>query len=254
MHNRLTFYLCIFSVISAGTMDTISIYNNLKQNWYYFSADGKMIRVEKLGYKCSGNNCSIMANNSVLNLDDVYRIKGNKLYRMTDEKPGPELTDEQLIGMGLTPSGAGSTDNATAFSDGFVKVHNFYRNKTGVPDLVWDQDLADYAAIWAKHLKQTNGCRMQHRTGANKIKSYGENLAWASGRSLNPYEVTKMWYDEIKDYNYSNNRCSGVCGHYTQVIWKTSVRIGCAKDKCGNSEIWVCNYDPPGNWVGVKPY
>ena len=41
-----------------------------------------------------------------------------------------------------------------------------------------------------------------------------------------------------------------------------TVRIGCGKATCqdnapwgsGAWEIWVCNYDPPGNWVGEKPY
>lgn len=29
--------------------------------------------------------------------------------------------------------------------------------------------------------------------------------------------AVQNWYDEINDYNYDDNKCSAVCGHYTQV-------------------------------------
>ncbi|KAJ0009824.1 hypothetical protein Pint_34067 [Pistacia integerrima] len=46
-----------------------------------------------------------------------------------------------------------------------------------------------------------------------------------------------------------------VCGHYTQVVWRNSVRIGCAKVRCNNGGTFIgCNYAPPGNYVGQKPY
>jgi uncharacterized protein YkwD len=139
---------------------------------------------------------------------------------------------------------------------GITEAHNFYRRKTGggLPELVWDESLATYAQEWANYLQNTNNCRMQHRQGSHRVKQYGENLAWASGKELEADEVIKMWYDEIKDYNYDFNTCSGVCGHYTQVVWKNSKKLGCAMAKCANSEVWICNYDPPGNWVGQRPY
>ncbi|CAK9327998.1 unnamed protein product [Citrullus colocynthis] len=55
-----------------------------------------------------------------------------------------------------------------------------------------------------------------------------------------------------------NNNCElvhSVCGHYTQVVWKDSIRIGCAKANCRTGGAFiVCNYDPHGNIIGQRPY
>jgi pathogenesis-related protein 1 len=39
------------------------------------------------------------------------------------------------------------------------------------------------------------------------------------------------------------------------VVWGNSVSLGCAKVTCSAGGTFiVCNYDPPGNVVGQKPY
>ena len=48
-------------------------------------------------------------------------------------------------------------------------------------------------------------------------------------------------------------------GHYTQMVWKDTTAIGAGKAIIleGEQKGWlvvVCNYDPPGNIAGVKPY
>jgi pathogenesis-related protein 1 len=39
------------------------------------------------------------------------------------------------------------------------------------------------------------------------------------------------------------------------VIWKNTTQVGCG---CAVSQsgafFFVCNYDPPGNYIGQKPY
>ena len=49
-----------------------------------------------------------------------------------------------------------------------------------------------------------------------------------------------------------------VCGHYTQIVWKNTERIGCGKATSRQNGLftvyWVCQYDPSGNYVGQKPY
>jgi pathogenesis-related protein 1 len=97
---------------------------------------------------------------------------------------------------------------------------------------------------------------------------YGENLYWASAiewsdgkrelQQVSPNKVVDSWGSERADYDYKNNSCATgkMCGHYTQVVWKTTTTVGCAIAVCEDSreQVWVCQYQPPGNWVGEKPY
>ena len=118
-----------------------------------------------------------------------------------------------------------------------------------IPDLEWSMKVADTAQAHA------NKCRFQHSSSL-----YGENI-FATSSSATPQAVVDSWVSEKQYYNYGNNSCSDVCGHYTQVVWADSTKLGCAMANCtknsplggGDWELWVCNYDPPGN-SGGKPY
>ena len=151
---------------------------------------------------------------------------------------------------------------------GITAEHNKVRRKVGAPDLTWADDLASYAQQWADHLAFERGCRMEHRPGTRAAQGkYGENLYWASAvlwtdgtlaeQLVTAEKVVDSWAREVENYSYETNSCEPgkVCGHYTQVVWQESKFIGCGRAVCGDkSQVWVCNYDPPGNVVGRKPY
>ncbi|MCL7025766.1 hypothetical protein MKW94_001357 [Papaver nudicaule] len=84
---------------------------------------------------------------------------------------------------------------------------------------------------------------------------YGENLAMSTG-DLSAADAVKMWVDEISNYDYYSNSCQGgECLHYTQVVWRNSVRLGCASVPCSAGGTFViCSYDPPGNYIGQRPF
>jgi hypothetical protein len=67
--------------------------------------------------------------------------------------------------------------------------------------------------------------------------------------------ATQSWYDEIKDYSFSKPAFSAKTGHFTQVIWKGSTRLGVglgfSSDK--RKVYVVTNYSPPGNMQGSFP-
>jgi len=131
-----------------------------------------------------------------------------------------------------------------------ISVHNEWRGIVNVPPLEWSDELAKVALKWAKQLKK-EGCAFKHSYNPD----YGENLFMGTTGLYGAKDVVDAWGNEVKDYNYEKNTCSGVCGHYTQVVWKTTERVGCAKVvDCKGNDIWICNYDPPGNWRGQKPY
>ncbi len=140
-----------------------------------------------------------------------------------------------------------------------IAAHNTWRSETGVPDLTWSQDLANEAQKWADTLAK-GGCFPKHSLGR-----YGENIYIASPASstdgitsiqrITPKDVLDSWGNEVKDYNYEDNSCHGVCGHYTQVVWKNTTKVGCGAALCSDkSQIWVCQYTPQGNMAGEKPY
>ena len=155
-----------------------------------------------------------------------------------------------------------------ASMQGMLEAHNQVRNQHGLQSLLWSKPLAAYSQDWSNYLASNNACRMKHRSAAGKnFEKYGENIFWASplrwsdGRSepqnITAPEVAKAWADEEVDYHYPSNSCrpGKQCGHYTQMIWRDTTHVGCAMTLCPDlGQIWVCSYNPPGNWVGQKPY
>jgi uncharacterized protein YkwD len=132
----------------------------------------------------------------------------------------------------------------------FIDTHNKYRAEVGASPIEWDEDLANYAADWAVQ-KGLEGCNMQHRPR----DGYGENLYWSSGMPFSASGAVNSWGSEINDYHGEVvGQSNAVVGHYTQIVWKTTKRVGCAAFNCGSTVLVVCNYDPPGNYVGQHPY
>lgn len=160
------------------------------------------------------------------------------------------------------PKGGGTAGGVTGggastMQDEFVLAHNTARHRAlpapnpALPDVSWDDTVAAFAKVGADR------CIFMHR----QQSQYGENLH-ASGGQDTPTSIVEGFESEKQYFNYANNSCSSVCGHYTQLVWRTSVRIGCATTRCetgspfGNGPWYLtaCNYAPPGNYVGMKPY
>ena len=142
----------------------------------------------------------------------------------------------------------GEAAEGVSLADNMLAAHNAVRGRLGVPALVWSERLAGFAQEWANTLAARG--QFFHRPKS----PYGENLFEITGASAAPVEVVNQWASESRNYQYRSNSCRGVCGHYTQIVWRDSKRVGCAAARSGRTEVWVCNYDPPGNWIGKYPY
>jgi pathogenesis-related protein 1 len=129
-----------------------------------------------------------------------------------------------------------------------LSTHNRVRTVVGVPPLVWSDRLAAIAQTWANQLVLEG--RLRHRASPR----YGENLYLISGGDATPDNVVNAWAGEKADYDYRTNTCHSRCGHYTQIVWRSTKAVGCAVANLRNVEVWVCEYDPPGNYVGERPY
>ncbi|GMH23705.1 hypothetical protein Nepgr_025548 [Nepenthes gracilis] len=132
----------------------------------------------------------------------------------------------------------------------FLDAHNTARAQVGVENLTWDDTVAAYALNYAN--QRSGDCNLIHSGGP-----YGENLAWASP-DLSATGAVDMWVNEKAYYDYGSNSCidGQECLHYTQVVWRDSTHLGCARVSCANDNgvFVICNYDPAGNIVGQHPY
>ena len=175
----------------------------------------------------------------------------------SNETPRPAVEEE--------PQGAGSrlSDNDRIV---LLNAHNQVRRDEGVPELAWSAEIAVYAQAWADQLAETV-CTIEHRprTGA-WAQEYGENLYSMSSTgsltgTISLAQGVRNWADEKAYFpggvlkNFS--AYAKPIGHYTQLIWATTERVGCAVSTCKsgqwNTLILVCNYDPPGNYIGEDP-
>jgi pathogenesis-related protein 1 len=129
-----------------------------------------------------------------------------------------------------------------------LAVHNAVRTEVKLPPLEWSNELAAFSRKWAVMLLAKN--RVFH----NPDSPYGENLFVTGEGSVTPSVVVRQWASESGDYHYRSNSCSGDCGHYTQIVWRNTRRVGCAVARGAGREVWVCSYDPPGNYQGEWPY
>ncbi|CAI9604173.1 unnamed protein product [Staurois parvus] len=141
-----------------------------------------------------------------------------------------------------------------------VDKHNVYRSQTDPPAanmraLSWDSTLEELATSYAAK------CIWEH----NEQRGLrGENLFLMSGSRMDVDMGLADWYNERDFYNFTADTCQEgqMCGHYTQVVWAETQRVGCGEQFCekmegfehANMHFLVCNYEPPGNFQGQRAY
>jgi hypothetical protein len=111
-------------------------------------------------------------------------------------------------------------------SGGWLQKHNYYRKLLGVNDLVWDNDLAKQSYQYAS--KINGGAPFEHGDLSSPIcenNECGQNLDMGDGNSQSSPEAVDRWYKECCVYDGSPSENSG---HYTQVVWKSASKVGCA--------------------------
>lgn len=162
--------------------------------------------------------------------------------------------------------GGGEDDGSQAGEppelEGILEAHNAARAAEGVdlPPLTWDPLLAAIAQEWAERCVSSNGLLLAHNPNrsAGYDGSVGENIAATSGATLSGPGAVAIWMEEKPFYNHQTGACSAdACGHYTQIVWRDTLRVGCASVVCEDLAFprnVVCNYAPAGNFRGERPY
>jgi pathogenesis-related protein 1 len=163
------------------------------------------------------------------------------------------LSAQPLIAPGDVSSGARLSRRE---AEEIVTLHNTIRAEVGVGPLCWSEKLAAYAQKWADHLASSR-CRMEHRPRTGKWRQeYGENLFMGTAAHYGTADAVIVWAREKGKYPGGPLQASrwADAGHYTQIVWRDTQRIGCGVGRCRGKLFVVCNYDPPGNFLGQCPY
>lgn len=153
-------------------------------------------------------------------------------------------------------AGSAAATAATApsqFPARVLAVHNAARTQAGVAPLAWDAALGDAAARYAVQLALTNSFQHSDRRARPGI---GENL-WMGSRGAFSYEaMVGRWASERRDFvpgvfpAVSRSGNWETVGHYTQMVWPTTTRVGCAVASNARNDFLVCRYSPAGNVDG----
>lgn len=167
-----------------------------------------------------------------------------------------------------------AADGETGRLVGITAAHNKVRamvmTTPALAPMTWSNELAEYAQQWADMLKSMN-CAFMHRSNP----PYGENIATFGAAPVQPNSTSQDavdgWAGEVDCWTYGTilgtEKCpaacysqlsSDGCGHYTQIVWRSSTEVGCGFASCTKSgtnwDLWVCNYRKQGNIVGQAPY
>jgi len=131
--------------------------------------------------------------------------------------------------------------------------------RPAIPLYSWDKSLAESAKQYAQQ------CTWAHSNNRNNA---GENLFAGTYSNYDINTAVTSWAAERQYYDYTTNTCQTgkQCGHYTQIVWSNSERVGCGIAYCdslktpdnefvmGSALMVVCQYGPAGNYFSQQPY
>lgn len=144
--------------------------------------------------------------------------------------------------------------NESQMAENIINLHNVERTRQGYPALQWDNGLAHDASAYAKTLADQD--RFEHADQSAGDDAQGENLWMGSKHAYDWEAMVAMWLDEgrnTKSGSFPNVAKTGdwsEVGHYTQMIWPETTKIGCGLGANRNDEYLVCRYYPAGNVIG----
>jgi uncharacterized protein YkwD len=158
-----------------------------------------------------------------------------------------------IAGMAMAPSIAATAQPADRLVVPVLQTHNAARAGVGAAPLSWDPALAAGAATWAQYMAATG--RYDH-SDRKARPGVGENM-WMGPRGRYSIEaMTGLWIAERRNFApgiFPDNSRTGNwldVSHYTQIIWPTTRRVGCALATGRGNDYLVCRYSPKGNIDG----
>jgi hypothetical protein len=139
------------------------------------------------------------------------------------------------------------------FAAQLLQAHNLERRHVGASQLLWDWRLAAAADAYANYLARTG--RWGHAS-AQQLRGQGENLWMGSRGFFTPGSMVANWAAGKRLFkpgifpNVSRSGNWSHVGHYTQIVWPATTRVGCSIRSSAQWDYLVCRYSAPGNVAG----
>ncbi|XP_067366101.1 serotriflin [Channa argus] len=147
-------------------------------------------------------------------------------------------------------------ENTTVQAE-IVDQHNVFRRavQPSASDMLkmsYSEEVAASAQAWVDQCALAHGLPSTRMLDGYEL---GENLFYSSA----PYpwsEVINAWHSEWIYFTYPNETADGrTSGHYTQIVWNSSYKIGCGVALCFNNVYYYgCHYYRAGNFKTWPPY
>jgi hypothetical protein len=166
----------------------------------------------------------------------------------------PRVALALLAGWCAAASAAAPTA-ASQFPARILAAHNAERLRMGMPALAWDNALGVGAAAYAQQMAISGIFQHSNRQARRGV---GENLWMGSHGAFSIEAMVSGWTSERRYFVpgvFPNNSSTGNwadVGHYTQLIWPTTTRVGCAIASTPRIDYLVCRYATAGNMDGTR--
>jgi hypothetical protein len=139
-----------------------------------------------------------------------------------------------------------------------LESHNSIRAELDLEPLEWSEFLANTASTWVTQCIDADEDLVIDHNPELQARALGENIWTGTGRRAID-DAVEAWAAEVDFYDAEEDTCAEgqVCGHYTQLVWSDTREVGCGRAFCQDHRyqyVVVCNYDPPGNIQGERPY
>lgn len=134
-------------------------------------------------------------------------------------------------------------------------AHNMERASVGAAPMVWDARLAAAADAYAAQLARTG--RWGHSSSYTR-PGQGENLWMGTRGAFSLDRMMADWTSEKRMFragvfpNVSRSGSWQDVGHYTQIVWPATRRVGCSVRSSRGFDYLVCRYSAAGNAMGQR--
>ena len=144
-------------------------------------------------------------------------------------------------------------DESHSFSARVLLAQNAERRSLGLKPLRWDPQLEAAASAYAGEMAATG--EWGHSADEDR-PDQGENLWMGTHGAFTAEEMVGDWIAEKREFRagvFPDVSATGNwadVGHYTQIVWADTDRVGCGLSSSAEDDYLVCRYAHAGNVMG----